>query len=193
MPNTSRVVTPQRYSQGFSYQGYLAQVTSNRERYQENEAAFKLSAEDADFFKDTVGRLGGVKVLAIVEDWCPDAHRGLPIVAKIAQASGMELRVFYRDKNPDIMNLYLKQGRFQSIPVFAFFDRDMNPFCHWIERPATATRFMEEIAAELTKRKLSEEEIRLERRKRNAPMADSWRQETIKELKELLGRVVPTR
>ena len=71
MPNTSRVVTPQRYAQGFSYQGYLAQVTSNRERYQENEAAFKLSAEDADFFKDTVGRLGGVKVLAIVEDWCP--------------------------------------------------------------------------------------------------------------------------
>ena len=192
MPNNkSKVITAQRFSQGFTYQNYLAQMPSNRERYQENEAAFKLSSDDAEFFKGVVKTIGGVKALAIVEDWCPDAHRGLPIIAKIAEASGMELKVFYRDKNQDIMNLYLNQGKFQSIPVFAFFDKDMNPLCHWIERPAIATRFMEEISAELAKKKLSEEEIRMERRKRSAPMADSWRRETIKELKELLTKLVP--
>ncbi|MEK7354662.1 MAG: thioredoxin family protein, partial [Chloroflexota bacterium] len=136
-------------------------------------------------------RLGGVKAIAILEDWCPDAHRGLPIMAKIAQASGMELRVFYRDKNPDVINLYLNQGKFQSIPVFAFFNKDLKPLCHWIERPAVATRFTEEVLAELTKKKLSEDEIRQERRKRNATMSDSWRQETVKELKELLAKVAP--
>ena len=192
MPNNkSKVITAQRFSQGFTYQNYLAQMPSNRERYQENEAAFKLSSDDAEFFKGVVKTIGGVKALAIVEDWCPDAHRGLPIIAKIAEASGMELKVFYRDKNQDIMNLYLNQGKFQSIPVFAFFDKNMNPLCHWIERPAIATRFMEEISAELAKEKLSEEEIRMERRKRSAPMADSWRRETIKELKELLTKLVP--
>ncbi len=188
MADTSRVITAQRYAQGFTYEGYLAQMPGNRESYQQSDAAFKLSSEDVVFFKDIVRRLGGVKALAIVEDWCPDAHRGLPVTAKIARASGMELRVFYRDKNPDIMNLYLNQGKFQSIPVFAFFDKNLRPLCHWIERPAVATRFMEEMATELSKRKLSEKEMRQERRKRNVPMADSWRQETVKELKELLAK-----
>ena len=190
MADTSKIITPQRYSLGFTYEGYLAQIPSNRERYQEHNANFKLSSEDAKFFMDINRRLDGVKVLAIVEDWCPDAHRGLPIIARIAQASGMELRVFYRDKNPDIMNLYLNQGKFQSIPVFAFFDKNLNPLFHWTERPRIATRFMEEMSAGLAGKKLSEEELRQERRKRNEPMADSWRQETVKELRELLSKVV---
>jgi hypothetical protein len=126
--------------------------------------------------------------LAIVEDWCPDVHRGLPIMAAIAQVSGMDLRIFPRDQNLDIMNLYLHQGKFMSIPVFAFFDKDLNPLCHWIERPKAATRFMEEIASELNKKKLSEEEMRQERRKRSQPMTDTWRQETVKELEDLFTR-----
>lgn len=190
MAEISKVITLQRYSQGFTYEDYLVQMPSNRERYQEHDAAFKIFDEDTKFFKDIVGRLGGVKALAIVEDWCPDAHRGLPVLAKIAQASGMELRVFYRDKNQDIINLYLNQGKFQSIPVFAFFDKNFRPLCHWIERPAVATRFMADVAAELAKKKLNEEELRQERRKRSTPMADSWRQETVKELRELLSRAV---
>ena len=59
-------------------------------------------------------------------------------MAAIAQASGMDMRVFPRDKNLDIMNLYLNQGKFMSIPVFAFFDRNLNPLCHWIERPKSS-------------------------------------------------------
>ena len=190
MTDTSKVITAQLYSQGFTYEDYLGQMPSNRERYQESDTAFKLSSEDTKFFKDIVGRLGGVKALAIVEDWCPDAYRGLPVLAKIAQASGMELRVFYRDKNPDIINLYLNQGKFQSVPVFAFFDRNLRPLCHWIERPAIATSFMAEVRTELAKKKLNEDELRLEWRKRTTPMADSWRLETVKELRELLSKVV---
>ena len=190
MADISNVITPQRYLQGFTYEDYLSQMPSNRELYQESDAAFKLSSADAKSFKDIVGRLGGVKALAIVEDWCPEAHRGLPVLARIAQASGMELRVFYRDKNPDIMNHYLNQGKFQSIPVFAFFDRNLRPLCHWIERPAAATRFREEVVAELAKKKLNADEQRSEYRRRTTPMADSWRLETVKELRALLSKVV---
>jgi hypothetical protein len=75
--------------------------------------------------------------------------------------------------------------------VFAFFDQNLNPLCHWIERPKAATRFTEEIAAELAKKKLGEEELRQERRKRSQLMADSWRQETVKELKELFTKIQP--
>jgi len=78
-----------------------------------------------------------------------------------------------------------------SIPVFAFFDQNLNPLCHWIERPKMATRFMEQIASELAKEKLGVEELRQEMRKRSQPMADSWRQETVKELRELFTKIQP--
>jgi thiol-disulfide isomerase/thioredoxin len=187
MLETVKVITEQRYSQGFTCESYLNQLGDTRQRFAEHIAAFKLSASDAQFFKAAVQRLGGLKALAIVEDWCPDVHRGLPVLDAIAKASGMELRVFPRDKNPDIMNLYLKQGKFMSIPVFAFFDKDLKPLGHWIERPEAATRFMEEVAAELSKKKLTEEEMRQERRKRSAGLGEDWRQETVKELKQLLS------
>jgi hypothetical protein len=185
---TEGVITAERYAQGFTYEDYLSQLGDTRQRFAEHEAAFHLASTDAQFFKDIVHRLGRIKVLAIVEDWCPDVHRGLPIMAAIAQVSGMDLRIFPRDQNLDIMNLYLHQGKFMSIPVFAFFDKDLNPLCHWIERPKAATRFMEEIASELNKKKLSEEEMRQERRKRSQPLTDTWRQETVKELEDLFTR-----
>jgi hypothetical protein len=193
MTDTSQVITPQRYVGGFTYESYLAQMTDNRERFQEQDTAFKLAEADAGSFKDIVKRLGGLKALAIVEDWCPDVHRGLPVLAKIARASGTELRVFYRDKNPDIINLYLKEGKYQSIPVFAFFDKNLKPLCHWIERPQAAYRFMAQMSAELAKKKLSEEEMRQERRKMSGPRAEEWRQETVKELKDLLAKVAPAK
>ena len=182
-----KLLTAERFSKGLTNEAYLGAMGEMRQRFAEHEAAFKLSADDARFFSDLVRKLGGVKVVAIVEDWCPDVHRGLPVIAAIARASGMELRVFPRDKNPDIMNLYLNQGKFMSIPVFAFLDRNLNPLCHWIERPAAATRFMEQIAAELSKANLAEEQIRQERRKRSQPLGATWRDETVKELRDLLA------
>ncbi|MBM2824970.1 MAG: hypothetical protein HW402_634 [Dehalococcoidales bacterium] len=188
---TTTVITAQRYSQGFTYEAYLNQLGDTRQRFVEHEAVFRLAPNDAQFFKDMVMRLGHIKVVAIVEDWCPDVHRGLPIMATIVQASGMDMRVFPRDQNLDIMNLYLNQGKFMSIPVFAFFGQNLNPLFQWIERPKAATRFMEEIAAELAKVKLGEEELRQERRKRSQVMADKWRQETVKELRELFTKIQP--
>jgi len=188
MADTAKEVSGERFSQGFTYQEYMDQVESNKERYDEHSAGFKLSDEDAKSFKALAEKTGGLKVLAVGEDWCPDVHRGLPVIGEIARAAGLDLRIFYRDKNLDIMNNFLKDGQFQSIPVFAFFDNNMKPLGHWVERPAAAYRFMEELGAELSKKKLTEDEIRQERRQRNATMAEKWRQETVVELIDLLGK-----
>jgi len=185
--STSTVITPQRYAKGNTYEEYISQLGDTRQRFADHETAFHLEPVDAQFFQEEVRRVGPLKVLAIVEDWCPDVHRGLPIIASIAKMAGMDLRVFPRDKNLDIMNLYLRNGEFMSIPVFAFFDQQFNPLCHWTERPEAATRYMEEVAAELSEKQLSEEELRQERRRRSQSMTDRWRQETVKELKELLS------
>lgn len=109
-------------------------------------------------------------------------------MAKIAEAAGMELRIFPRDKNTDIMNLYLNQGKHMSIPVFVFLDKDMGYLCHWIERPAAANKFMAELNAELAQKNLPQEERMREMRRRMTPLWESWRQETAKELRDLWQR-----
>jgi len=181
------IVPPQRYAQGLAYSEYLAQMGANREHFERNDREFILGPDDEEFFAASNGRLGPIKALALSEDWCPDVQRGLPIVARIAGSAGMELRVFPRDANMDIMDQYLNQGKFASIPTFVFFDRDWRELGQWIERPAAATAIMNEIKGELSKAHLSEEETKREVRKRVAGLWDDWRQETVRELRELLA------
>ena len=94
MPDISTVVTAERFSQGYTFQGYLDSIGENSARFAPHMTAFRLAPADAKFFKDTTRGLGGLKVLGIGEDWCPDVHRGLPVLARIAEAGGMELRFF---------------------------------------------------------------------------------------------------
>ncbi|HZW33201.1 MAG TPA: thioredoxin family protein, partial [Isosphaeraceae bacterium] len=79
-------------------------------------------------------------VLVLAEDWCGDVIANLPILGKLAEASGkLNLRIFLRDQNLDLMDQYLNQGKFRSIPVFVFFDDDFNEIGRFIERPASVT------------------------------------------------------
>lgn len=133
-------VTRERFAQGLTYEEYRAQMTRNRERFEENEATMQLAEADVAFFRQLPQALN---VLAIAEDWCGDVIANLPVLGKLAQASGkINLRVFLRDQNLDIMDQYLKEGQFRSIPVFVIFDADYQELGYWIERPATMTARM---------------------------------------------------
>src|SRR5207247_9306440 len=82
-------------------------------------------------------RLGTkLKILVLTEDWCGDALYNVPVLARMVEGNpNIELRVFLRDRNPDLTNQYLNQGIYRSIPVFAFFDESMNELARFIERP----------------------------------------------------------
>jgi len=133
-------VTKERFAQGLTYEEYKAQMTRNRERFEENEATMQLADGDVAFFQQLPQ---AINVLALAEDWCGDVIANLPVLGKLAQASGkINLRVFLRDQNLDIMDQYLKEGQFRSIPVFVLFDADYQELGYWIERPATMTARM---------------------------------------------------
>src|SRR3990172_1010999 len=141
------VVTPERFESGLTWQQYFAdRVVRNREKFQYNYDETQISEDDAAALRALVALPNGpAKVLVLGEDWCPDVFRGLPVIARIAEAAGMELRVFPRDDNPDIMNEFLNQGEHQSIPTVVFYTRDHRYICHWIERPAKANAEMGEV------------------------------------------------
>lgn len=127
-------VTRERFEQGLTYEGYKAQMTRNRERFEENERTVVFAEEDLRFFRQLPQEL---HVLVLAEDWCGDVINNLPVLGRLAELSGkLNLRVFLRDQNLDIMDQYLNAGTYRSIPVFVFFDEDFRELGHWIERPA---------------------------------------------------------
>jgi Thioredoxin len=125
------VVTRERFEQGMTLRQYIDQMSVNRERFVA--ALDKITIEPAD--AQVRERLGEVRrVLVITEDWCGTCLAEVPFVAKLIEGSpDIEMRIFPRDANPDLMNQYLKRGRYRSIPVFAFFDEHMNEVARFIE------------------------------------------------------------
>ena len=135
-------VSRARFEQGLTYAEYRKQMTRNQERFDETEQTVELVAEDVDFFRQLPHK---VHVVVIAEDWCGDVIANLPVLGRLAEESGkLDVRVFLRDQNLDLMDMYLKQGQFRSIPVFVFFDEDFNELGHWIERPAAMTELVQE-------------------------------------------------
>ena len=126
-----------RFATGLTYDQYKEQMTRNRDRVEANEARVEIDAADLRAFR---GLNGPIHVLALAEDWCGDVIANLPVLGKLARECGtLDLRVFLRDQNKDLMQKYLNQGKYESIPVFAFFDDAFNELGVFIERPASVT------------------------------------------------------
>jgi thiol-disulfide isomerase/thioredoxin len=183
-------VTAERFSQGITYEQYLDSIERNQKRFEENYAGTQVSAADAAKFKELMARPNGpAKFIVIGEDWCPDVFRGMPVFARIAEATGMEMRVYARDQHKDLMGEFLNGGEFESIPVAAFYTKDMRYIYHFIERPAKANAEMKDLApmyARLRKPDMTDEERAAARQEyidfQNGPIWGGWRQETIREV-----------
>ena len=193
MTGKTTVVTPQRFAQGFSYDEYLAQIKVNKLRFQQYYDDFEPDEGQVARFRDLTKRARGpVKVLAIGEDWCPDVYRGLPTMAKLADSAGVEVRVFPRDSHLDVMNEFLKEGKYQSIPVFVFYSEGFDYICHWIERPEVADRESVEIEAAIREEnpELDDRKFGIERRKRVSQRFPDWQQATVREINEMLEKAL---
>jgi hypothetical protein len=183
------VVTPERFAVGPTYQGYRERIQRNQAKFDYNYEETRLSDDDARAFRELASRPEGpARVLALAEDWCPDVFRGLPVMARIAEAAGIELRVFSRDQNIDIMNEFLHQGRHQSIPVFVFYTRNQRYLAHWTERPALANEQMHLVNA-IFQGKTAEEALPEYDRFQQGEVWANWRQETVREIRGLLTSV----
>jgi Thioredoxin len=97
---------------------------------------------------------GPARILVISEEWSSDCRRDVPMLARLAEAGGLDLRIFPRDgqkfsqaptsdpadsPNADVVNELLneKDGRtFQSVPAAAFLTRDFAALYRYFEFPA---------------------------------------------------------
>jgi hypothetical protein len=121
-----RVVTPQRFAQGMTFDEYVTFVGSPanlaregfdirrfshvrpridwsgylRERY----ANAKLTLDQVAAIRWLAAQPGGpAKILLIAEDWSSDCRRDVPYLARLAEEGGLELRIFARDGDAMLM------------------------------------------------------------------------------------------
>jgi len=170
-------MTPERFAKGMTFDEYvtftgspanLAREGFDIRRFsrlrprvdwsgylRERHRRARLSDEQVAAIRWLAAQPGGpAKVAVISEDWSSDCRRDVPYLARLAEAGGLELRIFTRDGetmlmkglpepghggNPDLVVEYAneKNGqRWASVPVAVFFTRDFAELYRYIEYPA---------------------------------------------------------
>jgi hypothetical protein len=126
------VITRERFDEGLTLPQYLDQMGMNRERFVRALEAATVRPEDTRVL-DRLGK--AARLLVITEDWCGTSLAYFPPLAKLVSGRPeIEMRIFLRDENPDVMDQFLKRGLYRSIPVFVFFDEHMNELARFIEQ-----------------------------------------------------------
>lgn len=205
MQATTTVITPARFKQGLSWTEFLAGAAVNRDKFEQNYDSPALTDADLAFFRRAAALPNGPrKLLAIAEAWCGDVYRELPTAVRIAEAAGMELRIFLRDENADIMDEFLSnEGKSRAIPVFVFYTEDVTYITHFTERSESAHAGLAAAMSE-AKTKLNlpasatfgnlqdpdRQNLLREVIARIAPHSDQWRRDAISEMRELLAKAL---
>jgi len=179
---TGNIVTPERFAKGMTFDEYAAYAGSaenlareafgsyfpdggsigaarrdNSAVLRERHARVRLDDHQTAAIRWLVAQPNGpAKILVISEDWSSDCRRDVPMLARLAEAGGMELRIFNRDgkkilgtrrpdpaaapgANHDLMLEFMNRkngGEWASLPVAVFYTKDFRELHRYIEYPA---------------------------------------------------------
>ena len=175
------VVTAARFAKGRTFDEYVKYVGSPenlaREGFasyhpdagsiggprKDNSAVFReryAKAKLADYQVAAIKWLaaqpdGPAKILVISEDWSSDCRRDVPVLQRLAEAGGLELRIFNRDGkkildrrrpdpavapdgNHDLMLEFMNAksgGEFASLPAVGIYTKDFRLLYRYLEYP----------------------------------------------------------
>jgi Thioredoxin len=170
-------MTPERFARGMTFADYVKFAGSPENLAREGFDIRRFSLvrprlDWSEFLRERHGRArltddqtaairwlaaqpgGPAKVLVISEDWSSDCRRDVPYLARLAEAGGLELRIFIRDAdtmlrtglpepgshaNADLVREYANVkngGTWASIPVAVFFTKDFVELYRYVEYPA---------------------------------------------------------
>jgi Thioredoxin len=176
------VVTAERFAQGRTFEDYVKYIATPenlaREGFgsyfpdggsrsaprKDNSAVFReryARARLTDYQISAITWLaaqpgGPAHVLVISEDWSSDCRRDVPLLARLAEAGGLQMRIFNRDghrilwtRRPDpaaapdasydLMRELMNQkdsGEWASVPAVGVYTKDFQELCRYIEYPS---------------------------------------------------------
>ena len=176
------VITPERFARGMTFEQYVAYTATPENLAREAWGGYQPDAgsiatqrkDNSGVFRERYARArladhqvaaikwlaaqenGPAKILVISEDWSSDCRRDVPVLARLAEAGGLELRIFnrdgkkilgtrrpdpaaYPDANHDLMLEFMNRkngGEWASLPVAVVYARDFTELYRYLEYPA---------------------------------------------------------
>ena len=128
-----KYVNRERFEGAATFDEYLDTVEKNHDLWHAVYDHVRLPEELVDEASSLPGRW---HLVALSEDWCGDAVNTLPVIARLADQAGWDLRVLGRDDNLDLMDGHLTNGRSRLIPVVIVYDKDFREIGWWGPRPS---------------------------------------------------------
>lgn len=150
------------FEKGISYDQYIRNMTHEIESKAESKETCNIplnlirSRRIAKTFKileelKNVMNLIDEKIywLVLSEHWCGDSSQIVPAINEIVKASEgkIELKIIYRDENPELMNAHLTNGS-ESIPKLIQFDESFNVTGEFGPRPEIGQKLVMELRSD---------------------------------------------
>ena len=171
-----------KFASGKSWSDYIASIERNRDRFEAVYRNFFLSEEDIAPFRAATP----LNIVAVAEDWCPDVFNTLGIMAKLADAvPGIIMRIFERDARPEVMDLYLTDGK-KRIPAFAFYDHNWDKLFHWAGRNKAADEWVNAFRKGRPYDQIPEDEMEAFRREFDRRYEESFARGNLMEITDAL-------
>lgn len=135
------------FEKAMSKDEYINAMETHLENLQLILNQFEVPVDDEAYF--TKLKEEQLRVIVLTEDWCGDAMLNIPILLKLAEKSGIEVRMLLRDQNLELMDQYLTNGTARAIPIFIFIDQAGNERAVWGPRAETVQHFVDQQRAKL--------------------------------------------
>lgn len=135
------------FNKGMTSEEYINSMEKHQENVQTIFQKFEVPAGD----EASLAKLKDeeLRVIVLTEDWCGDAMVNVPILLKIAEKSGIEVRMLLRDQNLELMDQYLTNGTSRAIPIFVFIDKEGNERAVWGPRAEMVQKYVDEQRSKL--------------------------------------------
>ncbi|HEY2421460.1 MAG TPA: thioredoxin family protein [Neobacillus sp.] len=117
------------FHNGLTVEAYVSAMTRNKGEMLSIYDRFAVTDEDKGKLENLKSKQ--LRAIAISEDWCGDALLNNPILLRLAEALGMEVRFVLRDQNLELIDQYLTNGTSRAIPIYIFIDQEGNEVGVW--------------------------------------------------------------
>lgn len=135
------------FVKGMSFEEYRSNMTVNVKQLNRVYEQLEFTSADLEAFSSLVERKW--RGIVLTADWCGDAALNVPVIQRIAEVAGLELRYLFRDDNLELMDQYLTNGTARSIPIFIFIDSDGQEQAVWGPRAPKVQDLVMSLRADL--------------------------------------------
>jgi len=128
------------YDKGLTPEEYLDTLASHKDNCLHIYNNFTVPEDEEVLTKIKEKNL---RVIALAEVWCGHCMLCVPILLRLAEKTGMPVKLLPRDENLELMDQYQTDGK-RIIPIFVFIDEEGNEVAKWGPMSETTRKFVDE-------------------------------------------------